>query len=526
MSADSKLGAGRFAVAHQGLHRRLYQRLGPRYPRFDVLAVLALLQLVALGGMAATTLYLEISGAEFLRLMIASQALFAAVSLVAWRVARRKLGPVETWLHDKRTADPEAAWRAAAELPFGLPHSAQLLGAALLACIAWDAYAAAELDLGAPAALALFGGSAVTFLYWTMLAFFSIEHGMRPVLSDIAASLPGDPPPAGRRIPLRLRLGTAVPAINVVTGVLVAGFFPGAGGARDLAIGLGAALAVSGSVSLWLTNLLTDSVVTPIATLREAANRIGRGELDVRVAVGTDDESADLARAFNGMVEGLKRRDRLRDAFGAYVDPDLARRIEEGAIDLSGQDLVATIVFVDVRGFTGFAERAEAREVVFRLNQLFERVVPIVLEHGGHANKFIGDGLMAVFGAPDPRPDHAEEALRAAVEIARAAGGGSAEELSVGVGVNSGEVVAGTLGGGGRLDFTVIGDAVNTAARVEAATRRTGDPVLATEATLDLVGPQIRQDWVERESMPLKGKADPIRLFAPRLSDRADGSSR
>lgn len=507
--------SGRFAAAHHRLHRSWYERLGARYPRADVLAVLALLQGVALGGMAATALYLDMSATAFLRLLLASQVLFMVVSVVAWRRARRHLAPIEDWLRDKEAGDPVAAWKAAASLPFELPHSPRVLLAALLSCAAWDAYATAELDLGWPAALALFGGSAVTFLYWTMLAFFSLEHGMRPVLADIARTLPGEPPVAPRRIPLRVRLGTAVPAINVITGVLVAGVFPGTGGARDLAIGIGAALAVSASVSLWLTNLLTDSVVTPIGSLREAALRVGRGDLDVKVAVATDDETGELARAFNEMVEGLKKRERLRDAFGAYVDPDLASRIEEDAIDLAGQEVVATIVFVDVRGFTTFAERAQAREVVSCLNALFDEVVPIVLKHGGHANKFIGDGLMAVFGAPDPREDHAERALRAAIEIGRTLGDRGQRELTVGVGVNSGTVVAGTLGGGGRLDFTVIGDPVNTAARVEAATRQTGDDILVAEATLELVSEETRRQWVERDPIPLKGKSASIRLFAP-----------
>jgi adenylate cyclase len=103
------------------------------------------------------------------------------------------------------------------------------------------------------------------------------------------------------------------------------------------------------------------------------------------------------------------------------------------------------------------------------LNQLYGEIVPIVLRHGGHANKFIGDGLLAVFGAPDRLPDHADRAVvagREIVETIRRHRGG----LRIGVGINSGTVVAGTIGGGGRVDFTVIGDAVNTAARVESAT--------------------------------------------------------
>jgi class 3 adenylate cyclase len=141
-------------------------------------------------------------------------------------------------------------------------------------------------------------------------------------------------------------------------------------------------------------------------------------------------------------------------------------------------------------------------------------VVPVILEHGGHANKFIGDGLLAVFGAPERFPDHADRAVAAALEIARCVRDRYGGELRVGVGVNSGTVVVGTIGGGGRLDFTVIGDAVNTASRVESATRQTDDDVLITEATRTRLSRELAT-WVERPPIPLKGKAEAIRLLAP-----------
>lgn len=125
--------------------------------------------------------------------------------------------------------------------------------------------------------------------------------------------------------------------------------------------------------------------------------------------------------------------------------------------------------------------------MVDRLNGFFELVVPVLVRHGGHANKFVGDGLLGVFGAPDRRPDHADRAVAAAIEIARLVRDRYRGDLRVGIGVNSGPVVAGTIGGGGRVEFTVIGDAVNTAARVEGATRETDDEVLVTEATRDLL---------------------------------------
>jgi adenylate cyclase len=178
------------------------------------------------------------------------------------------------------------------------------------------------------------------------------------------------------------------------------------------------------------------------------------------------------------------------------------------------------VLFLDVRGFTTFAEGAAARDVVARLNQLYEAVVPAIVRHGGHANKFIGDGLLAVFGAPERHADHAVRAVAAAREIVGLVRTGT---LRVGVGVNSGRVVVGTIGGGGRRDFTVIGDPVNTAARVEAATRVTGDDILITETTLRALGP-LGDDFVERSSAPLKGKASTVRLYGLTASPSRGGA--
>jgi class 3 adenylate cyclase len=168
------------------------------------------------------------------------------------------------------------------------------------------------------------------------------------------------------------------------------------------------------------------------------------------------------------------------------------------------------VLFTDVRGFTAFAETADAREVVARLNELYGRIVPIVLRHGGHANKFIGDGLLAVFGAPDRLPDHARRAVAAGLDIVDAV---RDSFLPIGIGINTGQVVAGTIGGGGRVDFTVIGDAVNTAARIEGATRETGDTLLITHSTRVLL--DDGNEWVERAPVLLKGKAKHVRIYAP-----------
>lgn len=170
---------------------------------------------------------------------------------------------------------------------------------------------------------------------------------------------------------------------------------------------------------------------------------------------------------------------------------------------------MVTVCFIDIRGFTTFADRSTAREAVDFLNEFFELVVPIVAEHGGHANKLLGDGLLAVFGAPRPLPDHPDRALAAAVEILASVESHFGERCRIGIGVNSGLVLVGTMGGGNLKELGVIGDPVNVAARVQDATRELSEPLLVTEATRCLL--ELGADLLEpRANLTLKGKPEPV----------------
>jgi class 3 adenylate cyclase len=187
--------------------------------------------------------------------------------------------------------------------------------------------------------------------------------------------------------------------------------------------------------------------------------------------------------------------------------------LEQGTTDLEGEEVEVSVLFLDIRGFTRLAERSSAREVVAKLNEFYGVVVPLLQRHGGHANKFIGDGLLGVFGAPDRLPDHADRAVLSALHITEAVERTFGGELSIGIGVNSGTVLAGTVGGGGHVEFTVIGDAVNTAARVEEATRVTGDAILLTGETRDRLTLPFG-GFEPRPGVALKGKREPVELYA------------
>ena len=173
------------------------------------------------------------------------------------------------------------------------------------------------------------------------------------------------------------------------------------------------------------------------------------------------------------------------------------------------RDALVTVLFADIRDFTPFAHRSTAREAVALLNDFYGVVVPVITEHGGLPQQFLGDGVLAVFGADATLPDHADRAVAAAAAIPAAVG----DLCEVSVGVNSGLVIVGTIGAGDHTELGVIGDPVNVAARVEAATRDTGDYVLVTEATRCLLEREA-VSLEPRGRITLKGKPEPIQVHS------------
>ena len=252
----------------------------------------------------------------------------------------------------------------------------------------------------------------------------------------------------------------------------------------------------------------------PIGDLTAATKRVAAGDFSIRLPVVQDDDLGVLAASFNRMQAGLAERERLHAAFGSYVDPALATRLlEQGDAVFSGERREVTVMFVDIRDFTPFAEFHTAEETVARLNEVFDIVVPTVVDAGGHVNKFLGDGAMAVFGAPNELANHADAATGAAVRIDELVTASFGATLRIGIGINTGPVIAGTIGGGGKLEFTLIGDAVNVAARIEQLTKTTGDTILATQATVDAMTTPL-EALVHRGDHQLKGKTGTIAVHA------------
>jgi adenylate cyclase len=488
-------GWGRFGVRYFKL-----------YAAFEVVSAF----LIVVGTLGLLTLYEKVSAPEYWRSVLFSCACVAvSLSVGTWKFKRRAR-PLLEWAEGRGGA-PEA-WRTAISLPVEFVTRGAWLPVALVAAPV-SVFITVELDLPAYSVGILFGGALVAVAYAAVLHFFGSELALRPVVHDIALQLPPEFAERGAGVPLRWKLLGALPLINVITGVVVSGLSQHERGSlKDLGLDVVVAVVVAFTLSFELTLLLSRSVLSPVRELVDATARVKRGDMSARVAVSSGDEIGQLARSFNEMLTGLEERERLRAAFGSYVSPDVAERVlAEGEL-LEGEDVEVTVLFVDIRNFTAFAERSTARETVAYLNDFFGLIVPIVERHRGHPNKFIGDGLMGVFGAPERLSNHAAAALAAARDIAAAVEKRYGERLQVGIGLNSGPVSVGSVGGGGRLEFTVIGDAVNVASRVENLTRETGDTILLTEATRCLL--EDPDDLDPRGDVALKGKSDPIPVYA------------
>lgn len=497
--------------------RFAYQRSGPHYPRAALVFLLGIAYLVGLAGVALLRLYQDMAAADLVKLGTAVVALVLVENFFASRYAFRLIGPASPWLNGDRT--PETAVEAWSAL-VGLPRNFLAAGrsAVALNVIPISLYVTWELDLAWYAFFIVAAGATVCLSYGVLIRFFGMELLMRPVLEEVSRDLPPEAELGGVHVPLRGKLLLTLPAINVITGVVVSGLSaaPDNQNLADLGWDVLIAVVVAFTISFALTLLLARSMLDQIDELRRAVARVRRGERGTQVPLLTTDETGELASSFNTMIAAFEERERLREAFGAFVDPEVIDRVlAAGTTDLEGEEVEVSVLFLDIRGFTQLAERTGARELVGRLNDFYGRVVPVLERHAGHANKFVGDGLLGVFGAPQRLADHADRAVLAALDLARTIDEAYGGELAVGIGVNSGTVLAGTVGGGGHVEFTVIGDAVNTAARVEEVTRLTGDVVLITEATRGLLTLPF-SGFEERPTVALKGKSERVRLWAPR----------
>ncbi|MEM7601877.1 MAG: adenylate/guanylate cyclase domain-containing protein [Verrucomicrobiota bacterium] len=264
--------------------------------------------------------------------------------------------------------------------------------------------------------------------------------------------------------------------------------------------------------------LMSRLVIKPIAEMRDAASRIGDGDLDVEVNQLRADEFGVLAKEFNLMVEGLRDRERVVTTFGRHVGEEIAQELLRSEQDLGGVERTLSVLFADIRGFTTRCERLSPTDAVTLLNLYHTHMTAVIERHGGIVTQLIGDGMMALFGATREETAHADEAIAAAREMIRSIpqlnqeiAKQGFEPIKIGVGINTGLAVVGTIGSPRRQEYTAIGDTVNTAARIESMTKDVDGEILIAEATWMLA--KSKPPGKKLALLPIRGRDREMTLY-------------
>lgn len=263
---------------------------------------------------------------------------------------------------------------------------------------------------------------------------------------------------------------------------------------------------------------LSSYIRKPLAGVVQMTERVEQGDLTAELAVRGQDEIARLERALNKMVTGLRERDRVKQVFGQYVATQVSEKVLQGAVNLGGESRFVTVLFSDIRNFTTMSEEMTPQQVVAFLNNYFTEMVEAVFEQGGVLDKFLGDGLMAVFGSFGDVPDHAERAVRTGLRMKALLAKINGElamrgkpPISIGIGIHSDDVVVGNIGSNKRLQYTAVGDGVNTCSRVESLNKELGTTILITKSTYELVKDVFECRFVNE--VPVKGKTKPLQVY-------------
>jgi len=374
--------------------------------------------------------------------------------------------------------------------------------------------------------ITLIGGSITT-----AFTFFAVEHRWRAFLpryfprGDLSA-VPGVP-----RLRVRTRLLVifllvgvlpliimATLAVNRAHALLEADRQSGAALLHDMVVAVIFLLAVGLITAVGLALFVSRSVAAPLADVERAMERVGGGDLAAHARVVSNDEIGAVAEGFNRMVAGLRERERIRDAFGKYVSPEVRDEILAAGGARGGFIREVTILFSDLRDFTPWVESHAPEEVVRDLNTYFTLMEGAIRAHGGLVLQFIGDEIEAVFGAPVPEPRHADHAVAAGLEMrqrlavwndARRAAG--SVPIRHGIGIHTGEVLAASIGSPERLSYALVGDPVNLASRIQDLTKEVGAEVLVSGATVRRL-----KEPVALEALPavrVKGRTAEVEVY-------------
>jgi len=511
-SGSAGLGSRTTALAIPGSGGELARELKRRLAWLGVLA----------NGIGASTVavFLLIAPDSFsgddlsraIRLTAPAFVLYMLITLPLGRlIGERALGRIWDWLASERPAgDEERAAVLRAPLAFALSAARFWVVAALL-------FGTLIATISPLEGLNAAGTTLLGALTACTLQYLLAERTMRPVT---ARALAGGPPPASEapgiatRLTMAWMLGTGVPLLGLF-GLALAELL-GADVSRGQQIGtIFFLISLAVGVGLTTLRLAARSVGEPVASVEQAMERVGQGDLDVLVAVNDGSEVGRLQAGFNRMAGGLAERERLRDLFGRQVGRDVAAAALDQEVSLGGEAREVAALFVDVIGSTALAAERPPEEVVGLLNEFFTVIIRATDQHGGLVNKFEGDAALCIFGAPVAIEDCAGSAMAAARQMRRELET-AVPGLRAAIGVSAGTAVAGNVGSEERYEYTVIGDPVNEAARLcELAKGRPGR-LLASQAVLEAAASSAEAaNWSLGEEVVLRGRRRPTRLAVP-----------
>jgi adenylate cyclase len=288
-------------------------------------------------------------------------------------------------------------------------------------------------------------------------------------------------------------------------------------------------IATARQQTLWITGLmilagiggavgLAIVLTRPILKLAQGTKVIAAGSFDITLPVTSRDEIGELTESFNEMAKSLREKEKIKRAFSSYVARQVVDEIlkHPDEYTFTGERRNVTVIFCDMRGFTPLTERLPPEEVVAALNDFYSLMIDLTIKNEGYLNKFLGDAVMAIFGAPTAYPDHCIRAVKTALAMQASVAELSAqrvaqgkEAMSIGIGISAGEAVAGSVGTEFQTEYTVIGDRVNLAARLESNAKP--GQILVSEETYRQVADQVIANCLG--PMSVKGKEEPVIVF-------------
>lgn len=425
-------------------------------------------------------------------------------------VTLRRLRSGRTWLKEGR-APTYGEQRNLLRAPL---HVFATVGIGwIIAALLFGAYNATfSFELGQRVAITVALGGLVT----CTTAYLITERLLRPAAARALSARPLEEPAlpgVTARAMFAWGVGSAVPLLGLVL-IALSTLIEGDFSRSELAVavlGLAAGALVLGC---WLALFAARVTTAPINSMRAGVDEIGKGNLEAEVPVYDGTEVGLLQAGFNRMAAGIRERERIRELFGMHVGEEVARAALERESGLGGETREVGVLFVDIVSSTAIAAERPPGEVVDLLNEFFSLVVEVVEEHGGWVNKFEGDAALAVFGAPEPLDDASGCALGAGRELA----GRLREELGsaeAGIGISYGQVVAGNVGSSHRFEYTVIGDAVNEAARLTELAKGRPTMILASEPAVSEAGEEEAGRWSLDGEVELRGRGRPTRVAQP-----------